>query len=170
MSTPVLHIRIQEKLGTPKCKTIRALLDSGTSSTILDLRHAKKLRVKRASTTSWATAAGTFETSQRAKVCMQLPQLSESLTIDTDVHLAKSISPRYDMIIGRDLMRELGIKMDFEYDMIEYQNLSIPMTDINELDALNDLQFITGIKEPKSTAEAVERVSKILDAKYAPVL
>ncbi|CAJ1936786.1 unnamed protein product [Cylindrotheca closterium] len=100
---------------------------------------------------------------------MQLPQLSDSLTIDTDVHLAKSISPRYDMIIGRDLMRELDIKLDFEHNMIEYQNLSISMTEINKLDALNDLQFITGIKEPLSTAEAVERVSKILDAKYAPV-
>ena len=92
--------------------------------------------------------------------------------ISSDVHLANKISPRYDMIIGRDLMRELGIKLDFENDAIDYQNLSVPMSDVDELDKIdeisNEIHFATGIQEPESAAEAVERVSKILDAKYAP--
>ena len=121
--TPVLLIRLQVNLGAPKVITLRALLDSGTSSTILDKRYAKKLRQKRDASTTWVTAAGTFKTSLKAKIKMQLPQLSDTLMISSDVHLANKISPRYDMIIGRDLMRELGIKLDFENDAINYQNL-----------------------------------------------
>ena len=182
-TTPVVTIKFQERHGTPRCIALRALLDSGTSSTILEAKHAKKLRKKKDSSTTWSTAAGTFNTSLKAKVHMQLPQLSDSLVIDTDVHLANKISPRYDMIIGRDLMRELGIKLDFGNDVIEYQNLTLPFTDIDELDLRDmmdevhhatrgfteEVQYATGINEPVSAAEAVDRVSKILDAKYAPV-
>ena len=164
----MILVLLQIKLGTPKGKALCALLDSGTSSTILDKKFAKKLRLKRDSTTKWVTAAGTFETSEKAKVNMQLPQLSESMTVTTEVHVADSISPRYDMIIGRDLMRELGIKLDFAEDQIEYQHLTLPMTDIDELDAISEHYFATGIEEPELAAEAVEQISKILDAKYAP--
>ena len=37
------------------------------------------------------------------------------------------------------------------------------------MDDKNEIKLATGIKEPPLAAEAVERVRKILDAKYAPV-
>ena len=138
-------------------------------------------------------------------------QLSDTLTIKKDVHLTKNLSSRYDMVIGTDLMKELGIQLDFSNDLIHMGTTQVSMTDIDALPSLRqsirsfygnrshssnarqgvrsqpkpgrpnlqrksnksashaDAQFSTGIEEPKSAAEAVERVSKILEAKYAPV-
>eukprot|EP00980_Cylindrotheca_fusiformis_P024771 scaffold12437_cov101-Cylindrotheca_fusiformis.AAC.1 len=90
------------------------------------------------------------------------------MTVTTDVHLTNGISDRYDIIIGRDLMQELGLKLNFNDDVIEFYDLSVPMSDI-DVQPREELKFATGIKEPASAAEAVDRVSRILDAKYAPV-
>ena len=49
-------------------------------------------------------------------VDMQFPQLLEALPIKKDVHLTKNLSSRYDMVIGTDLMKELGIQLDFQND------------------------------------------------------
>ena len=117
--TPVLNMKLQVKLGTPKAVMIRALCDSGTSASIMEAKLAKKLRVKKDSTTVWNTAGGPLLTNQKAKTRFQLPQLSPSMVVESDVHLAHNISNRYDFIMGRDLMRELGIKLDFDRDIIE---------------------------------------------------
>eukprot|EP00980_Cylindrotheca_fusiformis_P014988 scaffold4112_cov60-Cylindrotheca_fusiformis.AAC.6 len=147
---------------------IRALCDSGASTTIMDKKFAKKLRIRRDNTTVWNTAGGTLTTTEKAKIRFQLPQLSTTMTVATDVHLTNGISDRYDIIIGRDLMRELGLKLIFDDDVIEFHDLSVPMSDI-DVQPREELKFATGIKEPASAAEAVDRVSRILDAKYAPV-
>ena len=105
------------------------------------------------------------------------------------------------MVIGTDLMKELGIQLDFQNDLIHMGTTQVSMTDIDALPSLRqsirsfygnrphnsnvrqgvrsqpkpvrpnlaDAHFTTGIEEPKSAAEAVERVSQILEAKYAPV-
>ena len=165
--SPVLQMKLQVKLGTPKTTMIRALCDSGTSSSIMESKLASKLRVKEDATTTWNTAGDPLITNKKAKIRFQLPQISSSMTINSEEHLATNISTRYDIIIGRDLMRELGIKLNFDSDTIELgEDLQIPMSD---MDDKNEIQFATGIKEPPLAAEAVERVSKILDAKYAPV-
>ena len=146
---------------------IRALCDSGTSSSIMEAKLASKLRVRKDSTTTWNTAGGPLVTNKRAKVRFNLPQISNSMTVEADVHLANEISHRYDLIIGRDLMRELGIKLNFESDTIEVgDDVQIPMCD---MDNLHEIQFATGIKEAPLAAEAVDRISTILNAKYAPV-
>ena len=167
--TPVLVVRLRTSLGSPKPVELRALLDSGSSTSLLEERFAKKLRVKRDAPTEWATAAGTFRTDKRATCQFMLPQLSDTMVVESNIRLAQKISPRYDMIIGRDLLRELQIKLNFESDTIDYQHISIPMSDVDDLDKIKEMHFATGIAEPASAAEAVERVSKILDAKYAPV-
>eukprot|EP00980_Cylindrotheca_fusiformis_P000533 scaffold132_cov59-Cylindrotheca_fusiformis.AAC.2 len=78
------------------------------------------------------------------------------MTVATDVHLTNGISDRYDIIIGRDLMRELGLKLNFNDDVIEFHDLSVPMSDI-DVQPREELKFATGIKEPASAAEAVDR-------------
>ena len=204
--SPVLTVKFQEKHGTPKCIHLIALLDSGTSDTIMEEQFAKKLRTRESEATNWNTAAGNFNTNRRCKINMQLPEISPTMTITSDVHLTKSISPRYDMIIGRDMMKELGILLDFQNSLIQYGHMQVPMTDMDNLPSLvkvvadynlmgtapksalssnlrgpyqhgslrtsprsSEANFVTGILEPPTVAKAVEHVSKILDAKYAPV-
>jgi hypothetical protein len=51
------------------------------------------------------------------EICMELPELLSALGIEHTVHLTKKID-RYDMILGRDLLRELGgAKLDIENDL-----------------------------------------------------
>src|SRR6056300_800683 len=134
---------------------------------------------------------------------MQIPNFSETMTVKSSIHLTKSVSPRYDMIIGRHLMKELGITIDFKDGLVHQGTQQVTMRDMDALPSLhnsirsgymnqsydleaeplsgsrtkpknpvrtlNDAQFATGIEEPASTKAAVERVSQILDAKYAPV-
>ena len=172
--TPVVKVRFQEKHGTPKCIELHALLDSGCSGTLMNKKFAKKLRTRKDTTTNWGTANGVFETSRRCKINMQLPELSNSMTVNVDTHLVKKISERYDMIIGRDVMSELGITLDFKDKLVLYEHIQLPMIDIDNVPArggrfINELHYATGIEEPPLAAEAVNRVSQILDAKYAPV-
>jgi len=167
--SPVLTVRFQEKHGTPKCIHLNALLDSGTSGSMVEAQFAKKLRQKANKDTNWNTGAGNFTTTAVAKTRMQFPQLSDTMTMTVNMHVTKSISPRYDMIIGCDMMQELGIMLDFKDGLIRWNHMQVAMTDMDNLPTYNDYHFATGIKEPKVAAEAVARVSQILDAKYAPV-
>jgi transposase InsO family protein len=204
---PVVVVRFVEKHGTPKYINLLALLDSGCSSTIMEERFAKKLRRKESPATNWSTAAGMFSTTGTVNSLMQFPEFSETMTVKSTIHLTKSVSPRYDMIIGRDLMKELGIMLDFKDGLIHQGALQVTMTAMDALPSLRqairsgdgnrphnskagepkdrggsiekprpenpvgpkDAQFATGIEEPQSAREAVERVSQILEAKYAPV-
>ena len=157
-------------LGKNKTQRIRVLCDSGASGTILNRKFAEKLRIRKDKSSTWATAAGSFNTTERTKINFALPELSSSLLIRTDVFLCKDLSERYDLIMGRDLLRELKLKMDFEHDVIEYHDLKIPMRSPNRPgNDEQELLYSTGIVEPEAAVEAVSRVKNILAAKYAPV-
>ena len=58
-----------------------------------------------------------------------MPELSNSQRVTWDsVHvMPDQLKSNYDMIIGRDLLRELGIQMSFEEDVIRMGTAQIPM-------------------------------------------
>ena len=67
------------------------------------------------------------------------------------------------MIIGRDLLSTLGIIIDFDNQMIEWQGTRIPMRDVDE--DPKDHVYVTDSPHVES---ATERIKQILDAKYEP--
>ncbi len=77
-----------------------------------------------------------------------------------------NLSSNYQMILGRDLISELGLVLDFNDHGIIYRHLTLPMESSKGEKAIN---FTTNIKEPQATQEAVDRIKDILDAKYALV-
>ena len=162
---PIVTGSLQVRRGRTETKRITILLDSGASSSIMREDLAKKLRVKTDSSTRWTTAAGTLSTSKKCKILFGLPELSNTMVVSTDIHLTKHID-RYDMILGRDLLRELGFSLDFELDTIRYQHSEIPMRSLTELQS-EELNFFK-IDESKSVTQATNRIKKILDAKYQP--
>ena len=75
----------------------------------------------------------------------------------------------YDMIIGRDLLHELGIVMNFSTATVTWDNAWINMQDpglFKEMD-LDDYEEELFLMHDPDTTEA-DRIQKILELKYAP--
>jgi hypothetical protein len=90
-----------------------------------------------------------------------LPEFYETKIVQCWAHVFEN-KINYDMIIGRDLMTELGININFKNQTIKWMEAEVPMR--NPKITINEF-FIqeTGIVE-----DAMIRVKKILDAKYEP--
>ncbi|HSN67194.1 MAG TPA: reverse transcriptase domain-containing protein [Fusibacter sp.] len=140
---------------------IKVLLDSGASATLVKSTWLPLLTVTDSNeVTCWETSAGTFETKQKALTQIILTELHESRTITCSAHVAPNLS-KYDMIIGREVLSELGIILNFKEQTIEWDEAVIPMKPETATQATS---FV--IKESSSVDEATERIKKILDAKY----
>jgi hypothetical protein len=75
----------------------------------------------------------------------------------------------YDMIIGRDLLTELGIDLMFSSGEIKWAQASVPMRDPaqllpSQIDAFEN--EIYSMHDPDTTDAA--RIQSIIDMKYAP--
>jgi len=162
---PVVFALLNTRLGKEKAKRISVLLDSGASSSVIHRDIVKKLRIKPTSPTVWNTAAGPLSTEGKVTITFALPELSPSASITTTVHVHPTQIARYDMIIGRDLMTELGIDVMFSTSTIDWgrMNASIPMKPY-------DFSFSEDVyvAESDDVEQDTERLSSILDAKYAP--
>ena len=68
-----------------------------------------------------------------------LPEFYKNRDIKWTMHVdeSKAGSCRYDMIMGRDLMTDLGIKFDFENFTMTWDNASIPIHDVNKFNDKN---------------------------------
>ena len=121
-----MFARIRTRHGDPKPKTLKVLLDTGASSTIINEKHVRKLRQKNDSNTQWGTAAGTFTTTKTCKTQFSLPELHDKRLIQWECHVTNQPF-NYDMIIGRDLLTELGIDFSFKKQIITWDTAEIPM-------------------------------------------
>ena len=105
---------------------------------------------------------GTLHTTHKCKIEINFPQLSPTRNIHWDVHVTTNKS-QYDLIIGHDLMTQLGIDIKFSTNQIVWNvvgETSMPSdTPIPTEKPLNTLSF------QKDDVEAA-RVKQILDAKY----
>ena len=70
----------------------------------------------------------------------------------------------YDIILGKDILRELGITLDFQEEAVNWNYATIKM---RNSDCTQEMSYI--LKENGHSAEAAERISKILDGKYTPM-
>ena len=77
----------------------------------------------------------------------------------------------YGMIIGLDLLCELGLIINRKEKVIQWQDLKIPMTTpVTNFKNRKKLRAVLeSTKEPESTKSERSRLVKILDADYIPV-
>ena len=111
---PIVYVRFNSRLGKAKPITLRCLLDTGASGSLVELSHAKKLRMKKqgGAKTVWTTPAGELSTGQKCQATFMLPEFHSDRVIEWDLHVTKNLGA-YDMIIGRDILTDLGFKFDF---------------------------------------------------------
>ena len=150
---------------------IRVLLDSGCESTLVNRHFVRKLQKTETNSTKWTTKAGTFETNRKVKAQFTLPEFHSGKDINWTMFVDESDHRlnRYDMIIGRDLLHELGIDLLFSKGVMTWDSATIPMRDPSQLRASKIDAFETEIfsmHDPDTTDAA--RIQSIIDVKYAP--
>jgi hypothetical protein len=99
-----------------------------------------------------------------------IPEFHEGKDISSNMYVDESDARlnSYNMIIGRDLLHELGIDLLFNLGVMKWGNATVPMRDPSqlrstEIDAFEDEIF--SMHDP-TTADAA-RMQEIMDVKYA---
>ena len=159
---PITFGKVRTRLGKPNPVTIKILFDSGASATIGQYEVLKHLRLRKETKTEWSTAAGSMNTDLRTKLQFKLMEFDQDSVIEWNIHVTKQ-KMSYDLIIGRDLMTELGIKIDFETNSVQWNDVVVPMKSV-------DATFATSyhVEDSDAIADATNRIQRILDAKYEP--
>jgi hypothetical protein len=161
-----------------KNKTIRVLLDSGSSGDLLFMKKGSSKCIsimKRVVPQSWGTSNGTFITNKVGNIKISFVEYSASkkvrLQLDIVEYSPGDQAPMYDLIIGKQTMHDLGVKFDFQKKTITIDKILLPMRNIANLQlrpriarALKENTCFA--QEPISTCSATKRMVKILDAKY----
>ena len=73
---PLIYVQFNPRLGKAKPVTLKCLLDTGASASIIAAKHASKLRTKNipGGTTVWTTPAGELTTSKKCQCQFILPE------------------------------------------------------------------------------------------------
>ncbi len=78
--------------------------------------------------------------------------------------------PQYDLILGTETMKELGLVLDFKAKMISIDEIIMPMRNISHLQGASMLRVLkldsSLAIEPKSTQDLTKHAAWILDTKY----
>jgi len=159
---PIVFARFNIRRGKTKTTTIKCLLDTGASASFLASKHTSKLKLYKDTkpVVSWSTPNGTMLTEHKCTCVFALPEFHLDRAIQWDMHVVKDLGA-YDMIIGRDILSDLGIKFDFTDSTMEWDGATIPM---RSSDVERPQVYLMG--EPESMMDAAERLKDILDAKY----
>ena len=111
----------------------KILLDSGANGSLVTHQLVRSLGASTGKSTVWTTAAGEFKTKGRIKLVFKLPKLSPTAEVRWDVHVHWGTLNSYDMILGRDVLTEIGIDILFSKQLISCPqfNAEIPMKPIS---------------------------------------
>ena len=72
---------------------------------------------------------GSFSTFCKAEVKIKLSELYVTVHIFASLHVTSQKS-NYNVIFGRNLLRELGINLDFQNSFVGWKETKIPMKSI----------------------------------------
>jgi hypothetical protein len=130
--------------------------------------------LKRLVPQSWNTLNGIFQTWCKARVELNSFEYSDSKRFHMEpdvVEYNKDSKPQYDLILGTEIMKELGIILNFKDKMITIDKIILPMRNINNLQGSNILRALRHnhslAMEPQSTQDATQHATRILDARYS---
>ena len=155
---------------------MRALLDTGTTKSILLRQFVKKGRAKsyKDKPTYWNTMGGNFVTKQKALVDFKFPELHHNRTVTWICHVDDKTDHNtalYDFIIGMDLMTELGIYVKTDTKEVCWDGASTPLVQRGDYQSRENLHaaYIYAAEVKETVLQAEERQTRILDADYSKV-
>jgi hypothetical protein len=159
-----------------KKKIVQVLLDSGSDGNLVFVSKDKPMLLpylKRLVPQSWNTSNGIFPAKQKARIELNFFEYSDSKKFysEPDVVEYNNCSKlQYDLILGKETMKELGIMLDFKAKMITIDEIILPMRNINYLQGasmLHALKLNNSLAiESQSTQDVTKCATQILDTKY----
>ena len=90
---PIVFVRFNTKqTGRPHPVTLKALLDSGGSGSLVTQQYAKKLKLKKSgqASTAWITPAGSLTMTTKCKGQFTLLELHDNRLIEWKLHVTKT--------------------------------------------------------------------------------
>ena len=129
--------------GKVKFKNVHILLDSGSSFTLVMGRLVKKLSPEKDAPMQWHTQSGNITANLKVKVDFTLTALSAKNVVTWECYVDDSTKGRYDMILGLDLLTQLGLNLRFSEHVIEsddgpFKGSTTPMVNLGT-DIFKDL-------------------------------
>ena len=114
------------------------------------------------------TPSGTFSSKKTAGMEFYLNEFSESRHIKWNFHvLPENSKLPYDMIIGRDLMRELKMDVLYSDNVVIWDELKLPMHEVKANGTWHDFNaLVENHAESESVKDSMTRLTRILDANY----
>ena len=91
-----------------------------------------------------------------------MPELKTSAVVEVTLHVTQ-MNGNYDMILGRDVLTQLGIVLDFEQQIVRWGDKIVKM---RPTDCTSETTY--AIDDTADITAETDRMSKILDAKYRP--
>ena len=121
-------------------------------------KHCKNLRTQKGEQ-EFHTAAGMYKATGKAIIELSLSDLNKCKVITWACYLDSTDELRYDVIIGRDLMNEIGLSLDFKNQEIVWEDLRLSMRKQSKQDRSTNIIFPQSM-EPNVTQEMTERATK----------
>jgi hypothetical protein len=118
-----------------KNKTIRVLLDSGSSGDLLFMKKGSSKCVsvmKWFVPQSWGTSNGTFVTERVGNIEISYVEYSASKRVCLQPDIVE-YGPGDQALIGKQTMHNLGVKLDFQEKTITIDKILLPMRNIVNL-------------------------------------
>ena len=120
---PITFVELKVKQENDTYATLRTLLDSGASSTLITakaVRHLKKIMQKN----SFSCVAGIFSSRGKCHIRFKMAEFNPTATVSHCAHVTDTLG-QYNMIIGRELLHKLGIDLHFSNATMHCQNVEV---------------------------------------------
>jgi hypothetical protein len=140
------------------------IIEAYTSSQFINNNHENK--------NTWSTMGGQFITDKTGLMTFSLPEFNLKKQFSWVFHVNDRLesSSTYDMIIGQDLLGELGIILNFNYKTVTWDTETILMKDRGTMNAQESLiEVYLTENEPQTLISKLSFSTKILDAEYKPI-
>ena len=163
-TAPILFVQVKDKYGKKLCNSkyhrLKALVDTDASKSIMAQACANWLKISlEESNHKFLRAGGQAKTlRQTPKISIKLLELNPTGERTTVFQILDMTSNRYDVIIGRDLMVDIGLNVNISTEQIVWNDAAIPWRDID-----NNIT-VSFFYEPQE--KDMQRINNILDAKY----
>jgi hypothetical protein len=115
------------------------------------------------------TKGGLFQTNGVCPARFCLPEFPTQECVKWKFHVddSKRVGKnRNDMILGRDLLEQLPLDVKFSDGTVTWQEVTIPMKDVDESDNENINEIVEQCYETGHLGEVTRRTMEILDASY----